>query len=276
MRGVVGVGFRYPLGAWIDSRLEEVECLEITAEHFFDGGENLLGRLRKAYPLYVHGLGLSLGTPGPLDRETLESFARVVEIADPEWISEHISFTRTQDVDLGHLNPLRPDKNNADLVADHAREVSERCGKPIILENITSHLKLQGELSETEFLNRLCEKADCGLILDVTNLYVNAKNHGFDPRSWLRDIEPKRIVQLHVVGYTKHQGHWEDYHAEPIQDDLRELIADVCAYAPVRAVIIERDSHFPPVAELAQELATLRNMLENHGTDQRARTTSER
>ena len=107
------------------------------------------------------------------------------------------------------------------------------------------------------FLGRLCERADCGLLLDVTNLYINSRNHGFDPRAWLRELDPRRIVQLHVVGYSVRDGRWQDSHAEPIQDDLRELVHDVLAYAPVRSIIIERDANFPPVEELAEELRKL-------------------
>lgn len=108
-----------------------------------------------------------------------------------------------------------------------------------------------------EFLNRLCEKADCGILLDVTNLYINSKNHGFDPRTWLNELNPERIVQLHVVGYSVRAGRWEDLHSEPIQDDLLGLIREVLAYAPVRAIIIERDSNFPEPEELAVELRKL-------------------
>lgn len=102
---LIGVGYRAGLKAWIDANPPEIQCLELTAEHFFDGpAEDQLVSLRARYPLFVHGLGLSLGTPGPPDRDTLNQFCRVVEVADPEWISEHVAFTRSHDVDLGHLN----------------------------------------------------------------------------------------------------------------------------------------------------------------------------
>ena len=253
----VGVGYRNALAEWIATRPPEIQCLEITAEHFFESGEALLESLTRDYPLFVHGLGLSLGTPGPIDQATLARFRRVVQIANPEWISEHVSFTKSDEVDLGHLNPIRPSEETLAVVAEHAREVSERCEKPIILENITSHLRLEGDLSEPEFLNRLCERADCGLLLDVTNLYINSRNHGFDPRVWLRELDARNIVQLHVVGYSMRAGRLQDLHSEPIQDDLRELIHDVLDYASVRAIIIERDANFPPSEELARELCEL-------------------
>lgn len=101
-------------------------------------------------------------------------------------------------------------------MVEHAQEVSERCGKPLILENISSHLLLTGEMSETDFLNRLCERAGGGLLLDVTNLFINSKNFGFNSSTCLHELDPQHIVQLHVVGYSVRDGQWEDFHAEPI------------------------------------------------------------
>ena len=261
----VGIGYRRELANWIEGRPPEIECLEITAEHFFDGGDEQLRSLAVDYPVFVHGLGLSLGTPGPLDKNVLEHFVRLVKIANPEWISEHIAFTRSSEIDLGHLNPVQPAYETLSIIADHAVEVSEQCGKPLILENITSHLRLEGEMSEPEFLNHLCEKAGCGLLLDVTNLYINSKNHNFDPCSWLHELNPQHIVQLHVVGYSVVNGQWQDLHSESIQEDLLDLVDQVLGYAPVQAIIIERDSNFPESEELAGELRKLKTVLDSYG-----------
>ncbi len=261
---MIGISYRQELAPWLDTCPEEVECLEIIAEHFFDGGFDRLRTLSKKYPLSVHGLGMSLGTPGPLDHETLERFARVVDVCDPLWVSEHVAFTRTNEVDLGHLNPVRPGMESINVIAEHAHAIVERCGKPLILENITTDLQIQGTISEPEFLNCLCEAADCGLLLDVTNLYINARNHGFDARRWLHEIEPHRIVQLHVVGYSRRSGRWRDLHAEAIQDDLWTLIEEAIDYAPIKSVILERDWNFPPTFELAAELRRLREWYVRH------------
>ena len=258
---MIGVGYRKGLADWIGSKLRGIDCLEITAEHFFNGGEESLGQLANQFHTFVHGLGLSLGTPGTLDAKTLERFARVVEIANPDWISEHIAFTRTAEVDLGHLNPVPPTREMLRIVADHAREVSARCGKPIILENITSHVRLTGDLSETDFLNGLCERADCGLLLDVTNLFINSRNHGFDPVKWLQELEPRRIVQLHIVGYSRAGERYTDSHAQAIQPELIELAHAVASHAPVKAIILERDEDLPSPAELEKEIAKLEPIL---------------
>jgi uncharacterized protein (UPF0276 family) len=255
---LIGLGYREPLSKWIVEFPPEIECLEITAEHFFDRNEETLRALAAHYPIFVHGLGLSLATPGPLDPETLRRFQRVVELSNPEWISEHIAFTRSAEVDLGHLNPVPPTQEMLEQISENAIALSEACGKPLILENITSHLRMQGEMDEPEFMNQLCDKAGCGLLLDVTNLYINSKNHGFDPLEWLQQLNPELIVQLHIVGYSYREGRWHDSHREPIQDDLLELCHAVLEYAPVEAIILERDQNFPKPPELASELCKLK------------------
>jgi len=256
----IGLGYRRELSAWIDSGPPGVSCLEITAEHFYESGEagrERLGQLRGRFQLYVHGLGLSLGTPGPLDPERMEQFARVSAAADPAWISEHVAFTRTSEGDLGHLNPVPPTKESLAILAGHAREVSARCGKPLLLENITSHFRWEGKLTETSFLNELCARSGCGLLLDVTNLYINSRNHHFDALQWLHEIDPRHIVELHLVGYSQAGERYFDDHAQPVQGELLELAREVLAHAPVRAIILERDEDFPGPEAMAVEISKL-------------------
>lgn len=272
---LVGVGYRPQISSWVMSRPPQIKCIEITAEHFFDEDDQLLSTLTADIPCYVHGLGLSLGTPGPLDQKTFEQFAKVVDIAKPEWISEHVSFTRTDEVDLGHLNPIRPSAENVKVVADHAAEVADRCGRPIVLENITTYLRLDGDLAETEFLNRVCDRAKCGLLLDVTNLFINSKNHSFDAHKWLYELDLNHIIQLHVVGYSVENGGWHDYHCEPLQEDLCDLVRAVVDYAPVRSIILERDGKFPPTEELVGELNKLEACLGTDRVYDRTRQASE-
>ena len=259
---LVGMGFRRPFADWILGKPVVVDCLELTAEHFFDSGEDLLMQLGDLYPLSVHGLGLSLGSPGPLDQETLRQYQRVTELADARWCSEHIAFARTDDVDLGHLNPVPMTEDSLNTLVDHARELMDHCQRPLLLENITSYLRVPGELSETEFINRLCERSGAGLLLDVTNLFINSRNHQFDPIDWLHDIRSEHIRQLHIVGYSLEDGVWHDRHSEPIQEELFELAASVVAYAPVESIIVERDGNAPPIEEMESELSRLEEVCE--------------
>lgn len=260
---LVGIGFRGPIADWVFSNPAEIDCVEITAEHFFESSEEQLAKLSHLYPVSVHGLGLSLGTPGSLDSQVLSQFQRVADSVDAKWISEHIAFTRTGDVDLGHLNPLPMTRKCLSTLVDHASELMDRCQRPLLLENITSYLRIPGDYSEPEFLNRLCEQAGTGLLLDVTNLFINSRNHDFDPIEWLHEVDSQHIRQIHIVGYSFHEGVWHDRHREPIQDDLFDLVRDVVAYAPVEAIILERDGAFPPVNQLAAELTRLEETCES-------------
>jgi uncharacterized protein (UPF0276 family) len=255
-----GLAYRPALASWIESRPRPLEFLEINAEDFYKGGVGRLPVLAATYPLLVHGSRISLGTPGPLDRGELEWFAAIVEVARPLWISEHLGFRRTAEVDLAHVNPIPLTRDTLSLVADHCREVMERCRRRLLVENITSHLRIRGTLSEPEFLNRLCAETGCGVLLDLGSLLVNARNHAFEPRDWLRGLEPRHVVQLHVGAYAREGDRWSDPHASRIQEDLWDLVEEVMDFAPVQAVILERDASFPPVAELEEELRRARTI----------------
>jgi len=271
----LGIGYRHRLGQWLADDPPNVGCLEITAEHFFDGGEQVLQDLSEKCPLFVHGLGLSLGTPGPLDASTLANFAKVATAARAHWVSEHVAFTRTAEVDLGHLNPVPMNLESLAIVADHAIEIAERCSRPLILENITSDFLVSGFLTETEFLNRLCTAANCGLLLDVTNLFINSKNHGYDALAWLHEVDPKNIAQLHVVGYSRRDGRYCDHHSATIQPELMDLVQAVLEYAPVSAIILERDERLEEVEEISSELQRLQNVIELHRSDHDDRATAQ-
>jgi len=265
----VGIGMRSELSDWLMDEPACVECVELTAEHFFDAQPEWLPVLTARYPLCVHGLGLSLGTPGPLCPTTLDKFCSVVEQVDPLWVSEHIAFTRAGDIDLGHLNPVPHVQHSLNVLSDHVKELSDRVGKPVLLENITTSLQLPGEYSETEFLNRLCDQSDCGLLLDVTNLYINSKNQGFAIDDWLDQLNLDRIVQLHIVGYSRRAGRYFDRHRDPIQPELYELVENIVSRANISAVTIERDVDIPSPDILEHELTRLAECVRSTSRNER-------
>jgi uncharacterized protein (UPF0276 family) len=154
-------------------------------------------------------------------------------------------------------------------MAEHASEIMENCHKPLLIENIVSHIVIDGEMSEPEFLNRLCENSGCGLLLDLTALVVNARNHGFDPSGWLRELDLENVMGLHLGGYALRDGHWEDSHDAPIADDVWALAERILATVPVKAAILERDAKFPPAGELREELRRI-NAIPRPITDDRA------
>jgi uncharacterized protein len=261
-RELIGLGYRPAMSEWLAGGAPEVECLELTAEHFFDAPDSAIEAIGDLYPCSVHGLGLSLGTPGPIEPAALSRYARVARLARARWATEHIAFTHAAGIDLGHLNPVGPTEDNLSLLVEHALAVHEATRLPVCLENITSHLRLEGSIRETEFLNALCSASPhIGLLLDVTNLYVNARNHGFDAAAWLAELEPGIVRQMHIVGFGGTNGALVDDHRAPIQPELLDLLAMAAERHEVEAVIVERDLNIPGPSELVDELSRVRRSL---------------
>lgn len=266
----VGLGFREPLRGEIFLRRAEIDFLEVTADHYLDAtAEKLreLDLLREHFTLVPHALDLSLGSAEGLDRDYLRKLARLVRRLDPPWWSEHVAFTRAGGVELGHLAPTHFSPEAARVFARNVSDARAVIDAPLILENITYTLQLPGAtLGEAEFVAEVVERADCGLLLDVTNLHINSVNHGYDPLEFLRRIPLGRVVQLHFVGGHRHRGgELVDSHSSRTPEEVWDIMGHVLERAPVRGAILERDENLPPLAELLAELSRAREMGRLHG-----------
>ena len=247
----VGLGFREPFRSDVLLHRDRIDFLEITADHYLDvpaGKLQELEMLADHFTLIPHGLSLSLGSAEGLDQGYRNQIVELVRRIDPPWWSEHVAFTRAGGIELGHLAPVPFSREAIDILAANIAEVQELLDVPLILENITYDFLFPGsELDEGTFLAELTERTGCGLLLDLTNLYTNAVNHGGDPIDLLGRLPLDRVVQLHFVG-----GHWEqgvliDSHSQPAPPQVWELMDFVLARAPVRGAILERDENLPPL-----------------------------
>jgi len=265
----VGLGFRAPHFSELFLHRREVDFLEVTADHFFGASpekDEQLKLLAAHFTLIPHGLNLSLGSADGIDDCYLDRFAALVARVQPPWWSEHLAFTRAGGVEIGHLTPLPFTREAVEVVERNVAEVRRRIQVPLILENITYSIHLPGaEMEEGEFLHRVCDATSCGLLLDVTNLFINSRNHGHDPRRWLDAAPLERVVQLHFVGAQRAGDRWIDSHAQPVGPDLWALLDEVLARVPARGAILERDDRIPPLAELLPELQTAREIGRRHG-----------
>jgi uncharacterized protein len=263
----VGLGFRPQLKSDIFLHQNEIDFLEITADHYFDSTVEKIAELallKKHFPLIPHGLGLSLGSADGIDESYLEKFAELVESVQPEWFSDHICFTKSGGVDIGHLSPVPFTKESLKVLICNISLVKNRIKTPLILENITYLFRYPfGEMDEPEFLRTLLNETDCGLLLDVTNLYINSVNHKFCWRKFLDKLPLERVVQLHFVGGHKHKNYLIDSHSQKTQDEIWEVFREVCSRAEVKGAILERDENFPPFSEILEELRTARRLSEN-------------
>lgn len=271
----VGLGYRTPFKADLFLNRKAVDFLEITADHFF--GEKSpatpsspegrdLALLAAHFKLIPHGLNLSLGSVEGLDVAYLKQLAAVVEAVSPPYWSEHIALTRAGGVEVGHLSPVVFSRESLDVMVSNIRTAQDHVGRPLILENITYHVRLPfSTLDEASFLGELLDRTGCGLLLDVTNLYTNSVNHRFDAVEFLHRLPAEKIVQLHFVG-----GHWRDgtlidSHSRPTFPEVWSLLDEVLKFAPVKGMILERDENIPALAELIPELEQARALGRKHG-----------
>ncbi len=259
-----GLGFRRPFLGDLFLHRGEVDFLEIVAEHYMDTtpqGNEELTLLQSHFTLVPHALSLSLGSAEGIDPTYLRRLARLVERVRPPWWSEHLAFTRAGGVDIGHLTPLPFTREAVDVLCRNIATAQRAIAVPLILENITYTVTLPGaELTEVEFLAEIVARTDCGLLLDVTNLYTNAVNFGYDLDAFLDGLPWERVVQLHFVGGEWHEGQLVDSHSQPTPSEVWDLLAEVLARAPVRGVILERDEQLPPLTELLTEVARAREI----------------
>jgi uncharacterized protein (UPF0276 family) len=265
----VGLGFREPFRGDLFLARDRVDFLEITADHYFDPSPEKareLALLADHFTLIPHGLNLSLGTAEGLDPDYLGKFEALVTRLNPPWWSEHVAFTRAGGFEIGHLAPVPFSREALDVLEANIAEATRRIGTPLIVENITYTIPLPGrEMGEGSFLAELTRRTGCGLLLDVTNLYTNAVNHGFDPSEVLDQLPLDRVVQLHFAGGEWHDGQLLDSHARPTSPEVWSLLEEVIARAPIKGIILERDDDFPPFGEILDEVARARSLMKAHG-----------
>jgi uncharacterized protein len=263
----IGVGFREQFRADVFLHRDKIDFLEITADHYLDATpakREELKLLKAHFPLVPHSLELSLGSAEGIDDDYLEKLAGLIEFVEPEWFSDHLCFTKSGGVKIGHLAPVPYTREAVRVFVKNINKVKARIKAPLILENITYLVRFpSSEMSEAEFVSRVLEETDCGLLLDATNLYINAKNFDFDWRAFLDQIPCERIVQLHFVGSQRHGKRLIDAHADKTETEIWEVFREICARANVKGAILERDENFPPFAEILAELETARRLIEN-------------
>ncbi|MEO1132625.1 MAG: DUF692 domain-containing protein [Cyanobacteria bacterium J06639_1] len=267
----MGLGFRSPLRADIFRHQSQIDFLEITADHFLDAPSEKLAELELLadhFTLIPHALNLSLGSAEGIDGAYVEKLAALVDRVNPPWWSDHLCFTRAGGVDIGHLSPLPLTQEAVDVVCQNIERVRGFIALPLLLENIAYTVQWpETEMTEAAFVSAVAEQADCGLLLDVANLYANSVNHEFDPVAFFEQLPRDRIVQLHFAGGHWHDGILIDSHAHPVLPAAWELMESVvrsCSAnsCSVRGIILERDENFPAFTDILAELHQARTLVE--------------
>jgi uncharacterized protein (UPF0276 family) len=260
-----GIGYRPEFRADLFAHRDRIDFLEIVADHYLDATREKLDELdllRSHFPLVAHGLDLSIGSADGVDPRYLDKIAALIERIDPPWWSEHLCFTRAGGVRIGHIASLPYTREAIDAVARNVDYVRRRIKTPLILENVTTVVRIPGgEMDEAEFLSRTLEATGCGWLCDVANLHVNAMNFGFDLDARFGRWPWDRLVQIHYAGGRARNGLLIDSHDAATSEAVWTLYNRVVARAPVRGVDLERDENMPPFLELIDEAARARATL---------------
>lgn len=281
----VGLGLRAEFLRAARRKLEAGELdlpfLEISPENYMKrGGRNLrlFEEIAEQKPIITHGLMMSLGALDDFDAEYFAELRGFLERHGRSWHSDHLCFSTHDGALLHDLLPLSFDEATVRRVAGRIREAQDRLGTPLAIENISYYLPMGApKMSEAAFVSAVCEEADCGLLLDVNNIYVNSKNFGFDVREMLAAYPLDRVVQMHVAGHT----HWSrfdfflDDHGATPEPTVHELMQWVVERTGPIPVLLERDKKIPPLDELLEEVAALQASYDEALTRFRAARTSE-
>ena len=253
----VGIGLRTVHYGTIVETKPTIDWFEAISENFMDvrGRPSwILEQVAAHYPVVLHGVSMSIGSTDPLDREYLASLKRLATSTRAHWVSDHLCWTGVAHRNLHDLLPLPYTEECLRHVIARIREVQDVLERPLVIENPSSYVEFTSStMSEWEFLARMAEEADCGLLLDVNNVYVSAFNHDFDPRDYLAGIPMERVVQFHVAGHTHKGTHILDTHTGQAVEGVWELYGRACELTGGRSTLYEWDDEIPAIEVVIAE-----------------------
>ncbi len=265
----IGIGLRVPHYRHILAERPVVDWFEIISENFMvDGGRPLevLDSILEQYRVVQHGVGLYFGSAGRLDRGHLRRLKALVKRTRTPWLSDHLCWGS---VDGRHTHDLLPMpytlasvRHTAEKIR-HARDVLE---VPICVENVSSYAEYHAStMTEWEFLSEVVERADCGILLDVNNIYVSSRNHGFDAMAYLNEIPHARVGQIHIAGHSQFEKYTLDTHDHPVLDPVWKLYAHALRLCGATATLLEWDDRIPSFEEVHTEALKANQFRDAHG-----------
>jgi uncharacterized protein (UPF0276 family) len=261
--GGVGLGLRWAL---VEDILErpppELSFIEVAPENYMRRGGRFpaaLASCAERWPILTHGLVMSLGGTDPLDAAYLSTLRRFLSDVRAPWHSDHLCFGVVGGAALHDLLPLPFTREAAMHVAERVMRAADALGVPMAVENISYYAHPgPAEMDEADFVNEVDRRSGCALLLDVNNVYVNAQNHRFDARAMIAKMPLDRVVQIHVAGHDdSNERLIIDTHAEPLKDEVYDLLAFALSRTGPVPVLLERDDNFPEWSELSAEIARL-------------------
>lgn len=260
-----GIGFRDELTEVIFSESAKIDFLEIIADRYAyrPSRKRELAALCENFVVIPHGVGLSVGSSGAIDWAYLRAIKDVSSVTNSPYYSEHLAVTAVPGIDIGHLSPLWFTEEALKNTAERVQQIQDYLEKPLILENTTYPFDIPyGDMNQVEFFNRLVAETGCGVLLDVTNVFINSVNHGFDPVEFLDMMPLESVVQAHLAGGVwQTDGSISDTHSELVQEESWLLLAELASKCDVRGVILEQDGNYERPELLLEEVERARTIL---------------
>ena len=252
-----------------------VPWFEVISENFMgEGGRPLhvLESVREHYPVALHGVSLSVGSVDAPRLDHLVRLKRLVERIEPTIVSDHLCWTGLGGHNSHDLLPMPFTEEAVTVAATNIRRVQDALGRRILVENISTYLQFEAStLREWEFLAAVAEEADCGILLDVNNVYVNARNHRLDPEAFLAGIPVERVAQFHLAGHEDHGDYVIDTHDHPVHDEVWALYERAVDRFGPQPTLIERDAHVPELPVLLDEARRAQQVMEERHVSVAAR-----
>lgn len=275
-----GLSFKPEHFAAIEAAGPDLGFFEVHAENYMGAGgppHRMLGAIRERYPLSLHGVGLSIGGEGPLDRAHLARLRALADRYRPAAFSEHLAWSSHEGVFFNDLLPLPYDETTLARVARHVDEAQEALGLRLLLENPSAYIAFEGAtMGEIEFLSEVARRTGCGLLLDVNNVAVSAANRGFDAAAYLDAFPLELVGEIHLAGHAVEVGAGDvalrlDTHDRPVDREVWALFARTVARAGPLPTLIERDADIPPFAALRAEAEAAEHVLSTVGVVRHAK-----
>ena len=253
----VGIGLRIPHYSHILEKKPLVDWFEVISENYMvDGGRPLavLDQILEQYQVIQHGVGLYFGSTDHFDRNQLQRLKSLVRRTKTPFLSDHLCWGSIDGSYTHDLLPMPYTFEAVENTAARIQYVQDYLGIPICVENVSSYAEFhQSEMSEWEFLSEVVEKADCGILLDVNNIYVSSLNHGFDPYAYLRNIPSERVGQIHIAGHSQFKRYTLDTHDHPVCDPVWKLYEEAIRLSGSTSTLLEWDAHIPSFEEVHAE-----------------------
>ena len=260
-----GLGLRIPHYAHIFEHRPAVDFFEIISENFMDAHglpSRNLDRVLESYPVVMHGVCMSLGSPGPLDMDYMRKLKALARRTRAPWFSDHLCWTRFGAHHFHDLLPLPYTPEAVAHVAEKARIAQDFLEIPFGIENLSSVAEFSASrMPEWEFYRAVVEKAGCFMMLDANNIYVSSRNHGFDPMEYVRGLDLSRVLQIHVAGHTDKGAYVLDTHDHPVRDEVWDIFKAVYAGCGGASTLVEWDDSIPSFVETYAEVLKAKELV---------------